>query len=75
MIECTHCGGTGRVHTHAGREFRRIRDAAGVDLRSLAKRLDVSYSSISRWEQGQRPWPHGLTGAYLRGVRDLARNG
>jgi transcriptional regulator with XRE-family HTH domain len=37
-----------------GGELRALREYAGLGLRELAKRLDVSHSVIVRWEKGER---------------------
>jgi transcriptional regulator with XRE-family HTH domain len=37
-----------------GAELRHAREGAGLGLRELAKRLDVSHSVIVRWEKGER---------------------
>ena len=37
-----------------GGTFRAARVGAGLPIRSLAKRADVTHSTISRWERGQR---------------------
>ena len=34
--------------------FRATREGAGLPLRTLAKRADISHSTISRWERGKR---------------------
>jgi len=39
-------------------ERRRIREAAGVSQREMAKALGTSWTSIQRWENGSRPRGH-----------------
>jgi Helix-turn-helix. len=34
--------------------FRASRVGAGLSVRALAKRADISHTSISRWERGER---------------------
>lgn len=34
--------------------FRRARLGAGLQVRALARRTDISHSTISRWERGER---------------------
>ena len=34
-------------------QFKRKRLAAGLTMRALAEKLDVSYSTIQRWEHGK----------------------
>jgi DNA-binding XRE family transcriptional regulator len=36
-------------------ERRRVREAAGVSQRQLARALGVSWTAIQRWETGSRP--------------------
>lgn len=40
--------------TSAGATFRAAREGAGLSVRSLASRADVSPTTISRWERGER---------------------
>jgi transcriptional regulator with XRE-family HTH domain len=37
-----------------GRSFRAARQGAGLSVRSLAERAEISHSTISRWERGER---------------------
>lgn len=37
-----------------GESFRAIREGAGLSVRALAQRADISHTSISRWERGER---------------------
>ena len=55
-------------------ERRRIREAAGVAQRELARALGVSWTAIQRWESGAMPRSHvdDYAGA-LRGLRELSR--
>ncbi|ASU79848.1 XRE family transcriptional regulator [Actinopolyspora erythraea] len=67
-----------------GAELRECRIAAGVKQRELAKQLDVSYVSISRYETGARtPQPEdvaqilatlGVTGEKYAELVDMARD-
>lgn len=40
--------------TKAGQTFRSMREGAGLKVRTLATRAEVSHSTISRWERGER---------------------
>lgn len=40
--------------TTAGATFRAAREGAGLSVRALAARADVSPTTISRWERGER---------------------
>lgn len=37
-----------------GPMFRAMREGAGLDIRPLAARAEISHSTISRWERGLR---------------------
>jgi len=39
------------------RQRRRIREAAGLSMRAVARTLDVDTMTVSRWEQGVTPHP------------------
>ena len=54
-------------------ERRRIREAAGVSQREMAKALGTSWTSIQRWENGSRP--RGQEAAYARLLEALRRLG
>lgn len=48
---------TTATSTHSGdkgRAFRAARKGAGLPIRTLAKRAEISHSTISRWERGDR---------------------
>lgn len=48
-------GNTGTPKSHAlGVQLRQARKAAGYTLRTLADRLEMSHSVLSRWENGER---------------------
>jgi DNA-binding transcriptional regulator YiaG len=51
-------------------ERRRIREAAGVSQRELAKALGVSWTAIQRWEAGARPRTH--VAEYAEALEKLA---
>ena len=37
-----------------GPSFRAARQGAGLPLRTLARQADISHTTISRWERGER---------------------
>ena len=37
-----------------GRSFRAARQGVGLAVRALAERAEISHSTISRWERGER---------------------
>jgi DNA-binding transcriptional regulator YiaG len=52
-------------------ERRRIREAAGVSLRDMAKAVGVSHTAITDWESGTMPREHRA--AYARLLDELHR--
>ncbi|WP_406690164.1 helix-turn-helix transcriptional regulator [Saccharopolyspora sp. ID03-671] len=52
-----------------GAELRATREAAGLGLRGLAKLLDTSHATVSRWETGARRPGVAEVAAYLQAVR------
>jgi DNA-binding transcriptional regulator YiaG len=50
-------------------ERRRIREAAGVSQRELARALGVSWTAVHRWEGGARPRTH--LAEYSRALNEL----
>ncbi|MEJ7569984.1 MAG: helix-turn-helix domain-containing protein [Gaiellaceae bacterium] len=52
-------------------ERRRIREAADVSQRELARALGVSWTAIQRWEDGARPRNH--TVQYAEALAELRR--
>jgi transcriptional regulator with XRE-family HTH domain len=45
---------TTATNADVGAMFRAARTAAGVGVRTLADRAEVSHTTISRWERGER---------------------
>lgn len=56
--KCSACEGTGRVPNPVatGLSMRQRRERAGVGLRELARKLDVSAAYLSDLELGRRGW-------------------
>lgn len=52
-----------------GAELRAIREASGLGLRGLAKLLETSHATVSRWETGARRPGLAEVAAYLQAVR------
>ena len=53
-------------------DARRIRERAGLSAVALARQLDVSPATVTRWEQGVR-YPRGANARrYARVLRRLA---
>lgn len=54
-------------------ERQRIREQAGLSIRTFANALGVSPSTVARWESGERD-PHGpFLFVYVEGLRVLAK--
>lgn len=62
---CPHCLGKGYIINQStfGGELREKRIAAGISLRAMAERLDISAAYLSDLERGNRKWaPEFLKG-------------
>ena len=53
-------------------ERRRIREAAGVSQRELARALGVSWTAVQRWEAGARPRDSSHLDEYRRALHELS---
>lgn len=51
---CTSCHGDGRVPRVKGRAIRRLRQEAGLSLRTMADKLGISAAYLSDMELGRR---------------------
>jgi DNA-binding transcriptional regulator YiaG len=57
----------------AAPERQRLREQAGLSIRTFANALGVSPSTVARWESGERD-PHGpFLFVYVEGLRALAK--
>lgn len=63
---CHCCGGTGEEMDHAeiGVRMRKLREARGISLRSLASRLRFTPAYLSDLENGKRNWRDELINCY-----------
>lgn len=68
---CEWCNGTGERENAAyrGAEMRKLREAADLTLREVARRLEFSAAYISDLELGRRDWSEGLIKAYRNALR------
>lgn len=57
-VACPKCEGTGKIIDHAalGLELRQMRLKAGVSLRHMAFRLQITPPYLSDLELGKRSW-------------------
>jgi len=53
--DCPKCGGSGKQEIINPEALRKRRKAAGLSLRDMAKRLELSPPYISDVERGNRP--------------------
>lgn len=51
---CDHCNATGMVERVNPKWLREMRQSAGISLRAMAKRLDISAPFLSDVELGRR---------------------
>lgn len=65
---CLHCNGTGQeIDPFAlGQTFRAKRMAAGVSLREMARRLDITPAYLSDMERGSRMLQDQYQKAYAK---------
>ena len=64
---------TARQELPTPEERRRLREEAGLSVRTFANALGVSPSTVARWETGERE-PNGpFLFVYVDGLRTLAK--
>lgn len=68
MIVCVECNGSGIDHSATGESMRQLREAEGLSLRALAKRMSLSPSYLSDLEHGRRHWNERLVTSYKHGI-------
>lgn len=63
---CPKCLGTGKVDDlfSIGADLRRLREGAGLSLREMAARLNMSPAYLSDLERGHRAWRPDLIKRY-----------
>lgn len=68
---CVRCNGTGEIENAAyrGQEMRKLRQATGLPLREVARRMGKSAAYISDLELGRRGWSGELIRAYQKAIR------
>lgn len=67
---CPMCEGKGEImdDVPVGAEMRRRRIAAGLSMRTVAKRLNFSAPYVSDLEKGRRGWSHHKISDYLAAI-------
>jgi predicted transcriptional regulator len=70
---CPRCFGKGRIPIYLGADLRAIREASGLSLRELARRLSLSAAYLGDVELGQRRATDSIVNAYkaLQGSSSL----
>jgi DNA-binding XRE family transcriptional regulator len=65
--KCPCCDGSGKELNaiSIGKRQRQLRITAGIGLRDLAKRLQLSHTYLTLLEQGKRKWTPQLVHDYL----------
>jgi predicted transcriptional regulator len=68
---CSHCGGTGREIDPFlfGQQMRRLRKAASLSLREVARRAGFSAPYISDLEHGRRAWSENAVMKYQEALK------
>ena len=61
---CPACLGTGKLYSYSGADLRAVRKRAGVSLRDLARRLDLSAGYVCDVELGRRAVTERMLLAY-----------
>lgn len=63
---CPACAGTGQILDRAafGAQMQAKREAAGLTLRELAERMEMSIGYVSDLEHGRKAWGDGITWKY-----------
>ena len=67
---CHHCAGTGKEvdPVALGKQMRLLRTRAGLSLREMARRMEVSAPYLCDLELGRRGWPPARITAFKRGL-------
>lgn len=71
IIQCPQCGGIGSIRNPPveGAYIRRGREAAGISLRELARRLGISPGHMCHIEKGRRGMSDALYTKIQREIR------
>lgn len=62
---CPSCHGTGKVHPIDGPGLRKLRQEAGISVRALAGRLEISPMYLSDLELGRRQFSEKLAERFV----------
>ena len=67
---CPKCHGTGFLHDYVdlGKRMSRLRKKAGLSLKYVSTKKQVSEGNLSDMERGERPWTPDLMTKFLDGI-------
>jgi predicted transcriptional regulator len=68
---CPRCGGTGTImhDGFVGSQMRARREAIGISLRELSRRVKWSATYVSDLELGRKLWTDRKVQRYVKGLR------
>lgn len=64
--QCPRCDGAGSIRIVSPESLRQTREAAGISLRTVAKRLKLSAPYVSDIELGRRNCPEAVEKFYRK---------
>lgn len=69
--KCPHCNGSGTVDDPylIGLEMRKLRDACGLSVREVARRIKKSAMYVSHLERGLRNWSEEMIAKYRKALK------
>lgn len=68
---CPRCHGSGHIQddTALGAAMRAKREAAGIRLREVARRMGCSAEYVRKLEMGEKHWNEGRQETYLESLK------
>ncbi len=66
IVDCPKCDGAGKIGVIVPESLRKKRLAAGLGLRELARRADLSAAYLSDIEHGRRNCTEGIERIYSK---------
>lgn len=74
-VECPKCAGTGRIADQKalGRKMRERRDAAGLNAKEVAGRMNIHPTYLSDLERGTRNWNDDLIQRFEKAIERKGR--
>jgi predicted transcriptional regulator len=62
---CSNCQGTGKVDCILGSKMRELRERAGISVRAMAGRIEISAMYLSDLELGRRQFSEKLAERFV----------